>query len=54
MLRYYLCILSVYKCRKVANLTTVPSELSLTLYKSKSKYEEYSSNQESEEYQFQF
>jgi hypothetical protein len=38
----------------VANLTAVPFGLSLMLYKSKSKYEEYSSNQESEEYQFQF
>jgi hypothetical protein len=38
----------------VANLTVVPSELSLTLYKSESKYEEYNPNQESEEHQFQF
>jgi hypothetical protein len=54
MLHYYLCILGVYRYHKGVNLTAVLFELSLMLYKSKSKYEEYSSNQESEEYQFQF
>jgi hypothetical protein len=54
MLHYYLYILGIYKCHKAANLTAVPFELSLMLYKSESKYEEYNSNQESEEHQFQF